>query len=152
LEFKLAQASLKSALNLIKSDTTLTKECQEIRQLISGLSKKLTKQQKSEKTMWTKAFKKQEEQPELVSSSPVSSQDGTNSSPGGVKDEEEIDLSEFGIAKPPSPNKKTKNNKKNNQQLVSPSTQYFLLSMFSLGIIGAFVAFGGRFRNFRWRF
>jgi hypothetical protein len=167
LEFKLARNCFKSALGLIQSDPTLVKECNEIQQLIVTTSKKLDKQTKNEKTIWSKAFKKQESEPEeLVASgqplSPPSPTKGSKvSSKKGLKEaaaaaaeeEEEIDLSEFGIGKKssgPGLGGEKKNSK--NQVALKNTTQSFLFfSIFSLGLLGVFTYFG-KLRNFKWRF
>jgi hypothetical protein len=158
LEFKLARNCFKSALQIIQSDSaTLTKEMNEIQQLIVTTSKKLEKQSKTEKTIWSKAFKKQGSEGDLpvtppsspaIPRPPTAAAAASSSKSHPNEEEEDIDLSEFGIE-----NKKKKSQKHaNNQQIaLSSPTQYFIFSLFSLGVIGAFVAFGSRFRNFKWR-
>lgn len=152
LEFKLARNCFKSALQLIQSDPTLVKESNEIQQLIVSTSKKLDKQTKKEKTIWAKALQKQSSEDSLANSTPPSTptRDGSNSKSTAVQDPiEEIDLSEYGLGKKKG-NGKSKTSSSSNQLAISTPTQYFLFSIFSLGLIGAFVAFG-KFRNFKWR-
>lgn len=151
LEFKLARNCFKSALQLIQNDPTLIKESNEIQQLIVTTSKKLDKQTKKEKTIWAKALQKQSSEDSLANSTPPSTptiqQGSTPSSTADAQDAiEDIDLSEFGIGK-----KKVNTTSSSNQVALSTPTQYFIFSIFSLGLIGAFVAFG-KFRNFKWRF
>jgi hypothetical protein len=152
LEFKLARNCFKSALVLIQSDPSLVKDSNEIRQLIVVTSKKLEKQSKNEKEIWTKAFKKQESEVDITTAPPPSPARETSTKSSKVapkdsakaKDEDDIDLSEFGIG-----NKAKGTN--SNQVAVKTSTQYFFFSLFSLGLIGAFAYFG-KLRNFKWRF
>lgn len=121
-------------------------------------TKKLEKESKSEKTMWSKAFKKQEEEKNDTQNqsspqtSPTSrptknSNNNNNNNNNNNKkenknketEEGEIDLSEFGIGK-----------KKNEHQLTTTSALYFFASFLTVGVISLF-AFG-RFRNIKWRF
>jgi hypothetical protein len=159
LEFKLARNCFKSALQIIQTDSTLTKELNEIQQLIVTTSKKLDKQSKTEKTIWSKAFKKQGSEGDLPKTppsfpaTPHPTAVTKKSSQQSEKQDsvEDIDLSEFGIENKKKNVKSNGRENSNNQVALSSPTQYLIFSIFSLGVIGAFVAFGSRFRNFKWR-
>lgn len=56
MELKLAKDSFKSALTIIQSDSSLAKEATEIKQLLASTTKKLEKETKNAKKMWSKAF------------------------------------------------------------------------------------------------
>ena len=158
LEFKLAKNSFKAALGLIQSDPTLAKEGNEIRQLIVATTKKLEKESKSEKKMWSKALNNLEEEPKedknnksnnnnnnvkspSQQQSPTSpnstKKDKKNKNKKGKQIEEEeviedIDLSEFGIGE-------KKNSNQN--QLTRMNSPYVFLSIFSVFGLFAFYAF-----------
>jgi hypothetical protein len=115
LEFKLALNSFKAALALIKDDPSLVKECKDIRTLISTTTKKLEKETKNEKQMWSKAFEKQKaEETEIEKSASASPSPQRTASPlspspspvpryssnsSGVIDPASIDVTQFGIGK-----------------------------------------------------
>ncbi len=60
-ELKDAIVYFKGALSLLGNDVNYVKEANDLRMLISTNSKKLEKEEKAEKAIWSKAFKKNEE-------------------------------------------------------------------------------------------
>jgi hypothetical protein len=89
LDLKNAKENFKSALDLIESDPEYVKEANELKKLINETTKKIMKENKIEKKMWSKAFSGQEEE-----TKPSSPKKASNSTP---KEDEDIDLSKFGL-------------------------------------------------------
>ena len=91
LELKNAKENFKKALDLIDGDAEFVKEANELKKLINETTKKISKENKIEKKMWSKAFSGEGEEEKSSSSAP--------SSPDkkAPQEETEIDLSEFGL-------------------------------------------------------
>lgn len=95
LDLKNAKEKFKSALELIDGDVEYLKESNELKKLINETAKKIAKENKMEKKMWSKAFSGEDEEKSTTSSpnSPAKKTAGG----AGAKEEEDIDLSEFGL-------------------------------------------------------
>ena len=97
LDLKRAKECFKSALDLIEGDEMYVKEENELKKLIMDTTKKIVKENKIEKKMWSKAFAGDE----TKSPSPSPNNKSTSVS---KSTEEDIDLKEFGLPSVKSPN------------------------------------------------
>jgi hypothetical protein len=92
LDLKNAKENFKAALELIDGDENYLKESNELKKLINDTTKKIAKENKIEKKMWSKAFSGEEEP-----KSPSPSPDKKAAASSKPEEEEDIDLSKFGL-------------------------------------------------------
>ena len=158
MDLKPAKESYKAALALIQSDSSLAKEAAELRQLIVSTSKKLDKETKSAKKMWTKAFKKNdgiegdieranspgEVAPQVPS--PQSAASKSSSSGGGksiLSGPGDIDVTKYGIgsaAKSSSKKNKDSSSTAITKKSNSDDSLFFggIFALLTVGLIGGF--------------
>lgn len=96
LDLKSAKESFKSALELIDGDPVYATESIELKKFISDTTKKMVKEKKNEKKMWTKAFSGEEA---ALSPNKEAAAASSRTKKDEDDEEEEIDLSKFGLPK-----------------------------------------------------
>jgi hypothetical protein len=98
LDLKNAKENFKAALDLIDGDPEYVKESNELKKLINDATKKIVKENKMEKKMWSKAFSGDDVETKPSSPAPSGKKAGSTKTTEQTKPEDEhIDLSEFGL-------------------------------------------------------
>lgn len=140
LELKNAKESYQQALQLIVNDSEYVKETSELTKLIADTSKKIAKENRIEKKMWTKAFSGSGEEEEKT---PVSSpKKSAERKEEAETQEEDVDISKFGFPSVPS-NKASKPSGSDASSAVAVKNKYssYIGALLFASALGALFGF-----------